>query len=65
MTTALECPDEIEVRLTGRGLWITRLALVELMAMSTREEHVYHDIRAALAKLPEAREPGSSNCEYG
>ncbi|MBA4180567.1 MAG: hypothetical protein C0506_08275 [Anaerolinea sp.] len=48
--------------MTGRDLWVTRLALEHLMATSTRHEHWIHDIRAALAKLPEAHEPGGSAC---
>ena len=63
MTTTPECAEEVEVLLTGRNLWITRLALQELMAIEIREDHVYHDIRAALAKLPEGHEPGSSECD--
>ena len=62
MTKAPKCFEEVEVRLTGRDLWVTRLALQELMSIATREEHVYHDIRAALAKLPEGQEPGSDEC---
>lgn len=62
MTKTPQCAEEVEVRLTGRDLWITRLALKELMTIATREEHIYHDIRAALAKLPEGHEPGSSEC---
>ena len=62
MTKTPKCAEEVEVRLTGRDLWVTRLALQELMSIATREEHNYHDIRAALAKLPEGHEPGSSEC---
>lgn len=62
MTKTPACTEEVEVRLTGRDLWITRLGLQELMAISTREEHVYHDIRAALAKLPEGHEPDGFEC---
>jgi len=60
MTATLKCADEIEVRPKGRDVWIARLALDELMAMSTREEHAHTDIRAALAELPEA-EPRCSD----
>jgi len=62
MTKTPKCFEEVEVRLTGRDLWITRLALQGLMTISTREEHIDHDIRAALAKLPEGHEPGGSEC---
>ena len=57
MTTTLNCGDEIEVRPTERDVWITRLALDELMVMSTPEEHVYRDFSADKVKLPEAHEP--------
>jgi hypothetical protein len=62
MTKTPKCFEEVEVRLTGRDLWVTRLALKELMSIATREEHIYHDIRAVLAKLPEGHEPGSDEC---
>lgn len=62
MTETPKCFEEVEVRLTGRDLWVTRLALKELMAIATREEHMYHDIRAALDKLPEGHEPDSDEC---
>ncbi|HLF76687.1 MAG TPA: hypothetical protein VJB57_04285 [Dehalococcoidia bacterium] len=63
MTKTPKCAEEIEVGIAGRDLWITRLALQDLMAIETREEHVYHDIRAALAKLPEGHELESSECD--
>lgn len=62
MTATPTCYEETEVRLTGRDVWIARLALEELLAMTTREEHLVHDIRAALAKLPAAHEPGGAGC---
>ena len=58
-----KCINEVEVGFLGRDLWITRLALDDLVATSTRKEHVYRDIRAALAKPPDAHEPSSSDCE--
>ncbi len=63
MTTTPKCAEEVEAQLTGRDLWITRLALNELMTIATQEKHIGHDIRAALAKLPEGHEPDSSECD--
>ncbi len=58
MTTATpKCVEEVVVRLTGQDVWVMRLALNALLAGPTREEHVFHDIRAALTKLPSAHEP--------
>ena len=62
MTKTPRCFEEVEVRLTGRDLWVTGLALKELMSIATREEHIYHDIRSALEKLPEGHESGSDEC---
>lgn len=62
MTRTLECYSEVEVPMSGRDLWVTRLALEHLLANSTRHEHWMHDIRTALAKLPEVHEPGGSAC---
>lgn len=62
MTVAPQCYSEVDVPMSGRDLWVTRLALEQLLANSTRHEHWMHDIRAALAKLPEAHEPGGSAC---
>jgi len=63
MTTIPKCQEEIAVPLTGRDLWVIRSALDLLLASSTRHEHVYHDIHAALAKLPQAHEPRGEGCD--
>lgn len=62
MTAVPLCYSEVEVPMSGRDVWVTRLALEQLLANSTRHEHWIHDIRAALAKLPEVHEPGGSAC---
>lgn len=62
MTSTPLCYSEVEVPMSGRDLWVTKLALKQLLANSTRHEHWLHDIQAVLAKLPEAHEPGSSDC---
>lgn len=49
--------------LTGRDIWVMRLGLRTLLASSTRHEHVYHDIHAALARLPEVHEPRGAECD--
>ena len=63
MTTTPGCTEESEVRLTVFDLWITRLAIQERISGATREEHIGHDIRAALANLSDGREPGNSECD--
>lgn len=62
MTDVPSCYSEVEVKLNGRDLWVARLGLELLLANTTRHEHWIHDIRAALAKLPGAHEPGGSEC---
>ncbi len=62
MTAVPQCYEEISIKLTGRDLWATRLGLKTLLAASTRHEHVYHDIHAALAKLPHAHQPRGDSC---
>lgn len=63
MTAIPTCNEEISVPLTGRDLWVIRSGLDLLLASSTRHEHVYHDIHAALAKLPRVHEPRSEGCD--
>ena len=63
MTTVPRCSEELSVALTGRDIWVIRLGLKTLLAESTRHEHIYHDIHTALARLPEAHEPRSSECD--
>lgn len=62
MTRTPLCYSEVEVPMSGRDLWVTRLALEQLLANSTRHEHWIHDIQTALAKVPEVHEPGGSAC---
>lgn len=63
MTTTPKCQQEVAVPLTGRDLWVIRSGLELLLASSTRHEHIYHDIHAALAKVPAAHEPRSEACD--
>ncbi len=44
--------QEVTVPLTMRDVALIRTGLEELLRIYTREEHLYHDIHAALAKLP-------------
>lgn len=63
MTATPKCNEEAAILLTGRDLWVIRSGLDLLLASSTRHEHIYHDIHAALAKLPRAHEPRASGCD--
>ena len=66
MTRTPQCYSEVEVPMSGRDLWVTRLALEQLLANSTRHEHkaaVMAEAGASYATLVAAMPSGPASAE--